>query len=307
MFHPRCDGPHGVAATGLGCVALAPAAMAAPGDLPDLQQSAPANSPAATSTTTRSAATTTSAGLRDVRPEPLAIRLQSTLHNTGAGALGLCGYSAGKRLDACVPDDRRRRDVRRCGTRERGERLVPLRDRQPQLGRRVQPLARDGRATLRARPAARGAGRPGRRSPDVLGHRLGHVPERQRVDGLRRRARPRSRATVAVAPGATKITQEGAPDQALIAIPAPARAPSCPTAATRSSPSPTRTGRCTSVGHRLRQRQLHDRRRLRRGGLQQLRREPERDAAVDVPAADDAPGLVNRPGRDSFRSAAPRR
>ncbi len=55
-----------------------------------------------------------------------------------------------------------------------------------------------------------------------------------------------TRATVAVAPGATKITQEGAPDQALIAIPAPARATSWPTAATRSSPSPTRTGRCRS-------------------------------------------------------------
>ena len=33
--------------------------------------------------------------LFDYDPEPLAIRLQSTVDNAGAGALGLCGYSAG--------------------------------------------------------------------------------------------------------------------------------------------------------------------------------------------------------------------
>jgi hypothetical protein len=93
MFHPRLRRASlALAATISAAVVLSPVAMAAPGDLPDLQQSAPTNiSGGYFDDHSIGGDDHLGWGYGTSDPEPLAIRLQSTLHNAGAGALGLCG------------------------------------------------------------------------------------------------------------------------------------------------------------------------------------------------------------------------
>ena len=107
MFHPRLRRASlALAATISAAVVLSPVAMAAPGDLPDLEQSAPTNIVGGYfDDHSIGGDNHLGLGLRDVAiPSRWPSGCSRRVHNPGAGALGLCGYPAGRRLDACVPD-----------------------------------------------------------------------------------------------------------------------------------------------------------------------------------------------------------
>src|SRR3954467_11000663 len=97
MFHPRLRRASlALAATVSAAVVLSPAAMAAPGDLPDLQQSAPTNiSGGYFDDHSIGGDDHLGWGYGTSGPEPLAIRVHATAPAAGAGALARCGSSVG--------------------------------------------------------------------------------------------------------------------------------------------------------------------------------------------------------------------
>ena len=125
---------------------IAPAAIAAPGDLPDLVQSIP-TAPAATPDADTGQVNW--GGFFDDHsiggdnhmgwshsgsdPEALMVRFQSTLTNAGNGALAALRLPVEqRRLAARLPDDAgRSRRLPGQRARQRRLRLVPLRGRQP--------------------------------------------------------------------------------------------------------------------------------------------------------------------------------
>ena len=224
MFHPRLRRASlTLAATISAAVVLSPVAMAAPGDLPDLQQSAPTNiSGGYFDDHSIGGDDHLGWGYGTSDPEPLAIRLQSRVHNAGAGALGLCGYSAGS---GWMRGYQTTGDVATCAGAAPASgasgwfRYATA--HHSSAGEFNRWHAMDvQRFALVPLPAAQGgpvAGVPTFWDTDWRTC----LNDNEWMDCEASPAA--SRATVAVAPGATKTTQEGAPDQALIAIPAPAR------------------------------------------------------------------------------------
>ena len=198
---------------------------------------APATSSAATSTTTPSPATTTSGGatgrrspsrspstspahLQPGRRRPRALRLPE--RNGGLDARS-------RSRPACSATT-----ARRVPPRPRG-RLVPQDRREPLVDERVQPLALHGPAALRARPATPLARRPvGCR--DRMGHVLGHVPEPGDPSLFCSNDPSAPSLPTGIASGQGKVTQDGAPDDQRIAIPADSRG-SFPDGAYQSSRS----------------------------------------------------------------------
>jgi hypothetical protein len=211
------------AATLTAVAVLSPAAMAASGDLPDLAQSAPTN---------------VSGGYFDDHsiggddhlgwgygtsdPESLAIRLQSTVHDTGPGALGLCGFAAGGGWMRAfqVTGDTAACPATAPASGQRGWfRYATANHSSTGMFNRWHAMDMQ-RFALVPLPAAQGG--PGAGTPTFWDTDWGTcLNDNEYMDC--ESSPSASTATVAVAPGATKITQEGAPDQAVIAIPAGVR------------------------------------------------------------------------------------
>jgi hypothetical protein len=221
MTHPRWRwATLALATTVSALAALAPTAMAASGDLPDLEQSAP---------------TSISGGYFDDHsiggdnhlgwgygtsdPEALAIRLQSTVRNAGAGALGICGFSAG---GGWMRAYQTTGDTVSCPTTapasgQRGWfRYATTNHSSAGAFNRWHAMDVQRFALV---PLAASQGGPAAGTPTFWDADWGTcLNDNEWMDCESSPSAPA--ATVAVAPGATKITQEGAPDQAVIAIPA---------------------------------------------------------------------------------------
>ena len=225
MFHPRMRRASlALAATISAAVVLSPVAMAAPGDLPDLEQSAPANiSGGYFDDHSIGGDDHLGWGYGTSDPEPLAIRLQSTVHNAGAGALGLCGYTAG---GGWMRGYQTTGDAATCAAVAPASGAVGwfryATTNHSSAGDFNRWHAMDvQRFALVPLPAAQGG--PVAGAPTFWDTDWGTcLNDNEWMDC--ETGASATRATVAVAPGATKVTQEGAPDQAIIAIPAPARA-----------------------------------------------------------------------------------